>query len=350
MKNNASLRKVIIIGVLMVIGAILAAVSIEIKTVKGNELGIKETWKEGVVPQVLGPKTYFLFPGWSQTIITYDGSSQIFEMSNKPGASSPAYLVQSAEGQDMTISSNLRWRINPTKLVTLHTQLRQKIEEKLIRPVMLRIIKDEATTKKAIDAYSGSGLVELQSQIQTSLSAANGELAQSGIIVENFVIEHIELDPNYISEIKQKQVATQKQLRSVEEQKAAEAQALVAKSLAQADLNKAVVEAERDKQTIILKSEAESRKLQLEAQGARLAAEEKAKGIEALGRAEATAQELKLKTYAVPGGEAFVRIEVAKQIAQGMGNIRGYIPEKMNVNVLSENIMSAVDQIVGTKK
>lgn len=185
------------------------------------------------------------------------------------GRNLDSYLVQSAEGQDMRISLNLRWRINPAKLVQIHKTVREDIEEKLIRPVVMRVVKDEATKMKAIDAYSGEGLVRLQASIQTSLTGQGEgkELAERGVIVENFVIEHIELDPKYIEEIKQKQIATQRTLRAAEEQKAAEAEALVAKSKAQADLNKSVVEAQRDKEVMVLKAQAEQEKQILSAKG-----------------------------------------------------------------------------------
>lgn len=243
----------------------------EFKTVKGHELGVKETWNGGVENVVYQPKTYFLFPGFSQEIYTYDMSQQVSTMTD--------YRVQSQEGQDLKIDATLQWRRDAMKLVNQHKTVRDKIDEKVIFPIMMRIIKDEATAKRAIDVYSGNGLVELQAAIQRHLSDPKGELAEKGVLVENFVVRHIELDQKYIDEIKGKQIATQRTLRAKEEQIAAEAEALVAKSKAQADYNEQVVRAERDKQKGILDAERQARERVL-------AAEADAKKVEMAAAAE----------------------------------------------------------------
>lgn len=343
--SNAVLFTVLI---LILVAIVVALCSVKWETVKGNELGIKETFSGGVENTVLMPKTYSMWRGFAD-IIQYDASSQVYELDD--------YKVQSAEGQDLIFKINLRWRIDPERLVAIHTKVRDKIDKKLIEPSVMRIVKDEATRLPATAAYSGTNLVTLQSTIQADLINPQGELRSRGVIVELFVIKHIDLDPKYIEEIKQKQIATQRQLRAVEEQKAADAEALVAKAKAQSDLNKVVVEAQRDKETTVLKAQAEQEKAILaakgeqqksilEAEGKMQAAISEAKGILALGEAKANAQKLQLMAYAVPGAEAFVRTEIAKSLAEGTRNIQGYLPEGMTVNLLADNFMKAVETIL----
>lgn len=274
------------------------------------------------------------------------------------GRERDAYKVQSSEGQDMTISLNVRWRLDPSKIVALHKTVRHDVEEKVIRPVLMRVVKDEATTMKAIDAYSGEGLVKLQAKIQTDL-LANKELEERGIIIENFVIEHIELDPKYVEEIKLRQVAVQRELRSVQEEKAALAEAKKAKAEAQANYEKTVVEAERDKavgvleaekkaEQEVLAAEASKKRTVLAAEAEKESGELKAAAIIALGKAEAEAKKLQLGAYAVPGAEAFVKIEVAKHLASGFQNIKGYLPENMRINVLSESFQKSLKAVIET--
>lgn len=360
---------------------ILFLFMVRIVTIEGNQIGVKETWSEGVVDEPMQPGTYILIPGWSQRVYPYDVSTQVFVMNDKKeekangesvyqGRDEDAYHVQSAEGQDMTISLNVQWRIDPAKVVEIHKNVRNNVEEKIIRTVVMRVVKDEATTRKAVDAYSGEGLVKLQNDIHRDLSNPNGELSKRGIIVDNFVIEGIQLDEKYIGEIRARQVATQKKSRAEEETKAAEAEALKAKAEAQADFNKRVVEAERDKEVAILKAEqeakaqvlaakadaekvelaanADKKKIVLAAEGEKEAGILKALSIEAIGKAEAEATKLKLTAYAVPGSDNFTRIEVAKSMSQGFSNIRGYLPSNMSVNVLSENFTRAVENFLGS--
>ena len=378
MNTNRTPVGLIITAIGLIMALVVTLISVEFVTIKGNELGIKETWGGGVSTNILQPGTHVICR-WTTDIIKYDASSQVFVMNDKPmhdektaeGREKDAYLVQSMEGQDMKISLNLRWRLDPAKLVNIHKTVRKDINEKIIRPVTMRVVKDEATRKKATEAYSGEGLVQLQTSIQTSLagSGEGKELAERGVIVENFVIEHIELDPKYIEEINGKQIATQKALRAKEEQLAADAEALVAKSKAQAEFNtklvqqlltatNMVIQAQADNERVVIAAKAaaeqatvaakaEQTKLTLEAEGKKAAMIAEAEGTLALGKAKAASQELLLKAYSVPGSDNWVKTQVAESVAKGFQNIRGYLPSDMKVNLLTENFSKAVDALTG---
>lgn len=341
---------------------IFSLLLIKISTVHGNEIGVKETWNEGVLNDPLPNKTYFLFPGFTQKIYTYKISQEVYVMNdnkNDPnnGRDLDAYLVQSKEGQDMHISMAIQWRRDPLKIVELHKTVHGDEEELIIRPELMRIVKDAATVYSAIEAYSGDGLVKLQTDIQTALNNSNGELRKRGIIVDNFVIQGIRLDPSYVDQIKSRQVAVQERLKNIEQTKAAEAAAGKAKAEAQANYEKMVVEAERDKQVGILAAQKEAEMLvlgakankdktvfaaQAEADSGKLRAE----GIKAVGAAEAEATKLKLMAYSVPGAESFIKLGVAESMAKAYSGVRGFVPEKMGINVMSDNFNKGVSLLV----
>lgn len=367
----------VIAGVVIVTLVIASLFIVDITTVEGNEIGVKETWEGGVEPDALQPKTYVLFPGFTQKIFKYDTSSQVFVMNDAAnstygeGRARDSYLVQSSEGQDMRISLNVRWRRDPAFVIDQHKTVRDNVEEKILRPEIMRIVKDRATTRTALDAYSGEGLVKLQSDISSALMSPDADLRKRGVIVENFVIEHIGLDPAYVEQIKARQVAVQERLRAIEETRAAEARAERAKAEAQAAYEKAVVDAKRDKEVgvlgaqklaeqqvldataaakrVELSAEADKNRNVLAATGEQQAALLRAQAIEALGKAEAEATRLKLSAYSAEGSEAFVRIEVAKSMSEAFKNIDGYLPQDMTVNLLGDSFLNAVQSVVGGK-
>ncbi len=364
-----------IIAIILVLMFVPALV--KVATVDGNQVGVLENWWKGVDPNPYPARTYFLFPGFSNRMFTYPLSVQIFVMNDRPtkegeygeGRERDAYLVQSSEGQDMYVSLSVQWRIDPAKVIDIHTTIRQDIEERMLRPIVMRVVKDQATKRTAIEAYSGKGLVELQNAIFNELTKSDGELRKRGVIVENFVIEGIRLDPKYIGEITERQVAVQRRLKADEQTKAAQAEALRAEAEAQADLKRRVVEAERDKQMgilmaekeaqqrilaaeaakrqVVLNAEAEQQKLVLEATGTRDARLLEAEGLLAVGKAEAEAQKLRLSAYAVEGADAFVKIEVAKALAAAHQQVRGYLPADMNIYTLGNNFIEAIDAVLG---
>lgn len=364
--------KLILVGVMAVVSLIVALLMIEISTVRGNELGVKETWGDGVVAEPLPPKTYFLFPGYNQTVYSYSMSPNIYTMGkieneeHEKGRANDAYEVNSSDNQPMTFELAMQWRIDPDKVVQIHKQYRAHtgaggeniIEERLLRPCVMKAVNTEATGRKAIEAYSGEGFVSLQKAIEAQLTDSAGELRTQGVIVENFVIKSLKLDPKYTSEITLRQVAQQRELRARQEELAALAEAQRAKAEAQADYEKQVVEAKRKKEQVVLESEgaaaqqvnaakADAEKVVLAANAERDAGEARAAAILALGQAEAEATRLRLSAYSVPGSDNFVRVEVAKQVAIGFQNVKGYLPQGMSVTLLSDSFMQAIESIMG---
>lgn len=366
--------KLIVTGVALFIGFVALLLTVDIVTVRGDEVGVKETWSEGVVDEVYPPKTYFLIPGFSQNMYTYKISQQKYVMNDVgdeefgEGRERDSYLVQSKEGQDMRVSLAVQWRRDARHAVELHKTAGDNIEERILRPELMRVVKDASTQREALSVYSGEGLVSLQAEIQAKLQDPKGALAERGILIDNFVIENIALDPEYVAQIKAKQVAVQARLRNIEETRAAEAAADRAKAEAQADYERTIVQAQRDKekgildaerqqQQRILAAEAAAKEVELAAQAERnrnvLVAEGKkeagileAQAILALGQAEAEATKLKLAAYNTEGAEAFVNIEVAKSMADAFKNIDGYLPEDMNITVLTESFKNGVGVLV----
>ena len=376
-------------GLLALVGLvgvlIMCLFVVKMRSVAGTELGVLETWGDGVVEKPYQPGMHFLFPGWSKTLYTYPMGMQVLVFNDKPdsqervaeGRRDDVYLVQSSDQQDMRISFRLQWRRNPATIVDLHKVARDQVEERIIRTPLLNIVKNQATTRTALEAYSGAGLVKLQNDILKELHESPD--LKKYVIVEGFVIEHIGLDKKYTNEIVERQVAVQEKLKNEAKTQAATAAAEMAKAQAQADYEKVLVEARRDKekgilaaeqaaqqqvlaaeasakQTVVnaeaaarqvaLQAEAEKNKNVLLATGEREAAENRAKAILALGEAEATAKKLQLGAYAVPGADAFVKIEVSKNMSKAFEGVKGYLPEKMTMNLLTDQYAKGVNILV----
>jgi len=374
--SNKGLVSLIGAGVLVVILLIGSIIAVEITTVEGNAVGVKETWGGGVEENVYPPKTYTLMPGFTQTIYKYDLTPHIFVMNNNKsderanGRPNDAYITKSSDNQTMIFELALQWHYDPAKIVDIHKRYRTHtgvndweaiIEERVIRQNLMAAVNTAATARTAINAYSGQGFVAMQAEIAGKLMDPAGELREQGIVVENFVIEKITLDEAYISEINLRQVAQQRTLRNQEEEKAAMAAAERAKAEARADYEKRVVEAERDKQVQVLASEAaaqqqvnaakaEAEKVVLAANAEREAAEARAAAILAIGSAEAESKKLQLSAYAVPGADAFVQIEVAKSMSSAFSGIQGYLPSDMQVNLLSESFLKSVQSLINPSK
>ncbi len=372
-ESSAPVGKIVTL-VLVILGLFTAFMLVKIKTVSGNELGVRETWSAGVDPEPLPPKTHIFFPGFTTTVYVYDMGMQLYVMNDKngkeeiaEGRASDAYVVQSSDQQDMRISLRVQWQRRPEKIVELHKIAQNQVEERILRPAILNVVKNNATTYTALDVYSGSGLVKLQQSIKDGLQKSP-ELNHY-VQINDFVIEHIGLDKKYTEQIVERQVAVQERLKNIEKTKAAEAAAEKAKAEAQADYEKTLVEAKRDKEKgildaerlaqqqilaaeaaakqVALQAEAEKNKNVLLAIGEKEAAMNRSEAILALGKAEAEAKKLQLLAYSGEGAELFARIEVSKNMTDAFKNIQGYLPESMSVNLLADQYNKGVNLLVG---
>lgn len=368
--------KLFIAAICLIGCLVVGAIMFEITTVHGNELGVKETWSGGVEDSIYAPKTYFLFPGATQTMYTYDMTPQIFVMNNREdderanGRKNDAYVARSSDNQTMLFEVALQWHFNSTKIVSIHKRFKchsslsnwqSIIEERLIRQNLMIALNTEATARKAIDSYSGDGFVSMQNAVFQRLIEPGGELSNEGVQITSFVIEKITLDEAYIGEINKRQVAQQRELRAKQEELAALAEAQRAKAESQSDYEKQLVEARREKEKLILSSEAQAKQRInqanadaeskiIAANAERDAALARAAAIRAIGEAEAEAKKLQLMAYSVPGAESFVQIEISKSMADAFKNIQGYLPQDMHINLLSDNFIQSVQNLVNPNK
>lgn len=386
-KTRGFVKPLLLIGALVAV--ILLLILVKIVHVDGNEIGVLETWSDGVVSEPLQPKTYVFLPGFNKSVYTYPTSGRVFVMNDKGDKDEPfaegrhfdVLQVNSLDNQQVRFHVTLTWRVDPTKVVQIHKNYRDNIEERLIRAEIVDAVGRKATLQNAIDLYSGQKLNDLRDSVTSELKNPNGKLAQSGVVVDKFVIEKPKLNPEYEKVIEARQLAIAQESQAKEQKKANEALAEAAKAAALKKQFEEVVQAETDKkrkileqeasaeQTIIkakadaaniivaqeaeakrvaLAAEAEKNRNVLIAQGEKEAGLARAAAIEAIGQAEANALKLKLGAYATAGADGYVKIQVAQNMAEAFKGIKGYLPQGMSVNLLADQYDKGVSLLVGT--
>jgi len=344
-----------------------------IEHVEGHQLAIKETFFDGVDKDVYAPKKYVYFRPTTD-FITYDMRIKNFIMNDKnaaqgelgSGRDKDSYTFPVGKGnQPITISMALRWQYDALNLHAVHKNVRNNprdLEERVLRNPLMRIVKDKATTKEALTIYSGTGLVELQQEIEDALLAEQ-EFKDKGVQIVGFVIEEIELDPDYAAEISKKQLAVQRALRMEKEKLANLKEADSAEAKSQIARLKAVVHAkqikevgilakEQEKAERILKAEASAREKilgaeaakkdqLLRAEGERDAFIARASGIKAKGLAEAKVDAAKRDAqYSGTAGQRRAAVQIAGYKVKMLQGIEGIMPEKVAMTIIGESLQS----------
>lgn len=353
-------------------------------TVHGNEVGVRETWGGGVDHTSLPARTYFI-NRWTETVYPYPISGQVFVMNSKPtvnieeGRSVDTLEVKSLDNQKVHFDVTIRWHRDSTKVVQMHISYRDNVEERLLRPEVVKSMTINATIKNAIDLYSGEGRNTLRTKVEKELMNPEGALQVNGLVVDAFVIDDVNF-PNkeYVDNIENRQLQIVKESRAKEEQKANQAIADAAKIAAlklqyetvvaaetakkkaileqEASSERAIIEAKADATNTVVKQKAQSEQIVLQAEAdakKQIAISESSKqaeinraiGIEAVGKANAEAQKLLLSSYAVPGSDLYTKVKVAEQFATAMNTVRFY-PANATFNTIAENFDKGLSLLV----
>jgi len=344
------------IGALLLLFGLFTVMSWQ--RVEGNERLITQHYNDGLSETILGEGTHF-YNGFTTTVYKYNIGTEKFIMGRKDlynGEGSdrvdyPPFTVTtggSGKEQPATFSITLQYRLDPVKLLKLHTTSQQNYEDLVIKPAITRIISDLATTQTVLDFYSGEGRVQLQRNIEKAI-IDHPLLAEVGIVVETFVIDAIDLDRAYVEEITGRQLATQKKLRAIEEAKAAEEVAKRVEAEAQADKLKKIVEAEATAGQKIKAAEAAAKEVELAAkadavkvkaaaEADRYQKEQNAKGLLAQGLAEAeVAQKKASAKYSGEAGARQAQVEIEQARVELFKNmsINGVLPEKTVMTIIN---------------
>lgn len=298
-------------------------------SVAGDEVGVVED-TGGVRKDVLSPGLHML-PPWT-SVYKYRIDDQVFAMNSGKSTGADGQpldpslhdedelLVTSKDSQKVWISLTLRYSLDRTKILTecenakasscgIHIEARDHVEAKWIRPELIRITKDLATTYTAKEIYAEKR-PELNDKIEKMLHD-DTDIGAKGIIIKMFVLDGVRLEDAYEKEISATVLQDQRKSRAEKEAAAAKEEAEAAKWKAQAEVETRTQQAEAAKQEEMKKAEA-----------ARFTAEQNAIGLLAQGKAEAEVAALKRDAdYDGAAGDRRMKVQIAEaraKAAQGL--------------------------------
>lgn len=322
--NSKTSLKLTIGGIAVFIALIALIMTVGVMKLEGNQAGIRQDWKKGVLDEVWRDGTHF-YLGWTTDVYEYDvGTQKVTFDDDNPDAEYSRIIVNVGEngGQEARIAISANYRVgwesqngvpvfSPQKLLRLHKNgIGKTYESVILKRTIIDVVNKIARPQQALAIYSGKGFVEFVELVDEALKA-HKVFQENGIFIENTIVYKVYLDPAYEKEIAAKVLAEQTKLKKIEQTKSAEEEARRQFALSQADVEKRTQDAEAKKIESVKAAEAlmESDKLE-------------AVGKLALGEAEAKV--LAMKRDAMYLGEsgkrrAMVEIEIAKaKIYRGM--------------------------------
>ncbi len=208
-----------------------------------------------------------------ETVRAYPLSNQTYTMSSiqTEGQISGDDSVQgrTSDGQIVYVDASVIFKIDPTKVVSVHLLWQDRYIDDLVRPQVRGIIRDKVATFGIEEVY-GTKRTDLINAVNAELAT---KLEEGGLILVDFVLRNISFSDEYSASVEQKQIAEQlaQQAVFVVEQRKQEAEQ--ARQLAQGQADAVAIRAQGDAQALLIaaNAEAEARLIKAQAEAEALA-------------------------------------------------------------------------------
>lgn len=157
----------------------------------------------------------------------------------------------SQETQNVYIRATLNYEVEPRDVQNLYRNIGPDYFERVIRPRVVQVFKDETVKYKAVDIAPNRE--RIRSSVRERLVL---ELQQYSIHVDDLLVDNIRFSEGFENAIEQKQIATQDALREQErvKQKEFEAQQVVATARGEADANVIRAQGQADANRLVRES------------------------------------------------------------------------------------------------
>ena len=238
---------------------VLAAMSIAV--VPDGFAGIRVSQLFGVRPGTLYPGVHFETPLIDE-IVLYDTREQVYTTAASTTAdkknAAELLTVQAREGLNIGLAVSVRYRLDPTRLASIHQNLPQPVGEQVVGPVVSSIYRQLAPNYVTREIFAVKR-EELRTQAAEAIKA---RLASDGILVREVLLRDIRLPDEYARGLEGLLVKEQENERLGTEQEIKQKEVKIAELEADAQKARDVKQAEAQAQVRVLQAKAESDAMQ----------------------------------------------------------------------------------------
>jgi len=234
------------------------------------------------------------------------------------------------DGNNIYIDVNVMWRVDPKKAGYLVTQVGQsvdEIKERLVRPISRSIIRDIFNEITSEEYYQVTVKNRMAGKAKDQLATA---LAPYGILVDMLQVQQHRFDRDYQAAINAQKQAEADVQTLMEQQKNMEVQ------------KKSELEGKRSEWNRLMEeAQGEAGSARNEADAYYQTKTNEAKAVAAAAQAEAEGVRKEAQALSRMGGDAYVKMQVAKMLSQKrILIVPGTNVSTMNVNQMVDYLMA----------
>ena len=236
------------------------------------------------------------------------------------------------DGNNIYIDVNVMWRIDPLKapfIVSYVGQSADEIKERVVRPISRSVIRDVFNEISSEDYYRVTEKNRVAAKARDELASVLGKY---GLIVDMLQVQQHRFDGEYQAAINAQKQAEADVQTLIEQQKNMEVQKRSELEGKRSEWNKLTEDAQ-----------GQAGRIKFEADGYYQTKTNEAKAVVAVAQAEAEGTRKEAEALGKMGGDAYVKMQVAKRLA----GKKVFLVPASNVSTMDVNKM--VDYLVGQR-
>jgi regulator of protease activity HflC (stomatin/prohibitin superfamily) len=248
---------------LALIGLVPLLVAMSITVVPDGSAAIRVSQFSGVRPGTLYPGVHLIIP-LVDNVILYDTRERVYTTAASEAAktasktASEALVVQAREGLNLGLAVTVRYRLDPSKLRSIHQNLPQPVDEQVVGPVVSSIYRQICPSYETREIFAAKR-EELQVK---AADAIQTRLASDGIVVREVLLRDIQLPEEYAKGLEGLLLKEQENERLTTEQNIKLKEVKIAELESEAQKARDVKNAESQAQVRVLQAKAEADAMQ----------------------------------------------------------------------------------------
>ena len=242
-------------------GVLPVLLALSVTLVPDGYAGIQVSQFAGARPGTLYPGVHFVMP-LVDDIVLYDTREQVYSTAASAGPAgakaNEALTVQAREGLNIGLAVTVRYRLDASKLASIHQNLPQPVGEQVVGPVVSSTYRQLAPNYITREIFAVKR-EELRSQAAEQIKA---RLASDGIMVREVLLRDIQLPAEYARGLEGLLLKEQENERLGTEQEIKSKEVKIAELEAEAQKARDVKQAEAQAQVRVLQAKAEADAMQ----------------------------------------------------------------------------------------
>jgi len=240
-------------------GIVPVLLSLSIAVVPDGFAGIRVSELFGARPVTLYPGVHLLTP-LVDTLVLYDTREQVYTTAaaSSPKNEAEVLTVQAREGLNLGMAVSVRYRLDPSRLGSIHQNLPQPVGEQVVGPVVSTTYRQLAPNYETREIFA----IKREELRSKAADAIKTRLASDGIIVREVLLRDIQLPAEYARGLEGLLLKEQENERLGTEQEIKGKEVRIAELEAEAQKARDVKQAESQAQVRVLQAKAEADAMQ----------------------------------------------------------------------------------------